>query len=119
MRNESFPVTGRRMCGAVEVSTSTPFVGAVFCHCKRCQRRSGTTRSMTALCPPGAFAVTVGEDKVRVWDPGSAASRQRVAKSGNVREQSIAEKSQGLHRPCPLLSIPSRARVRDEHGDEA
>ena len=58
------------MCGAVEVSTAAPFLGALFCHCKRCQRRSGTTRSMTALCPAGAFSVTAGEDKVRVWDPG-------------------------------------------------
>lgn len=58
------------MCGAVEVSTAAPFVGALYCHCKRCQRRSGTTRSMTALCPAGAFSVTAGKDKLRVWDPG-------------------------------------------------
>src|SRR5215207_7754949 len=68
--DDFIPLTGRCMCGAVEVSTAAPFVGALFCHCKRCQRRSGTTRSMTALCPAGAFSVTAGEDKVRVCDPG-------------------------------------------------
>ena len=56
--------------GTVEVSTAAPFVGALFCHRKRCQRRSGTTRSMTALCPPVAFSVSAGEDKMRIWDPG-------------------------------------------------
>jgi hypothetical protein len=70
MIDDFSPFTGRCMCGAVEVSTTAQFVGALFCHCKRCQRRSGTTRSMTALCPAGAFSVTAGEDKVRVWDPG-------------------------------------------------
>ena len=34
----------------LELATASPFVAAVFCYCKRCQRRSGTTRSMTALC---------------------------------------------------------------------
>ena len=54
------PLTGRCMCEAVLISTSAPFLGALYCHCKRCQRRSGTTRSITALCPAGAFAVTAG-----------------------------------------------------------
>lgn len=70
MGDDFIHLNGRCMCGAVEVSTAAPFVGALYCHCKRCQRRSGTTRSMTALCPPGAFSVTAGEVKVRVWDPG-------------------------------------------------
>ena len=63
-------LTGRCMCGAVEIATDAPFLGALYCHCKRCQRRSGTTRSITALCPKGAFSVRSGEDKIRVWDPG-------------------------------------------------
>ncbi len=63
-------VTGRCMCGAVQVASSEPFLGALYCHCRRCQRRSGTTRSATALCPAGAFSVTAGEELVRVWDPG-------------------------------------------------
>jgi DNA-binding XRE family transcriptional regulator len=31
-------------------------------------RRSGTARSMTGLCPAGAFALTAGEEKLRIWD---------------------------------------------------
>ena len=59
MSDDFTPLTGRCICDAVEVSTVAPFIGALFCHCKRCQRRSG-----------GAFSVTAGEDKVRAWDPG-------------------------------------------------
>jgi hypothetical protein len=70
MTDDFSPLTGRCMCGAVQVSTAEPFAGALYCHCTRCQRRSGTTRAMTALCPAGAFAVTAGDDKVRTWDPG-------------------------------------------------
>jgi hypothetical protein len=70
MTEELTPLTGRCMCGAVEIRTDAPFLGALYCHCTRCQRRSGTTRSMTALCPQGAFSVTQGEDRVRLWDPG-------------------------------------------------
>ena len=36
----------------------------------RCQRRSGTTRSITALSPAGTVTVTAGADRLRVWDPG-------------------------------------------------
>jgi hypothetical protein len=54
MADRLTPLTGRCMCGAVQISTSAPFLGALYCHCKRCQRRSGTTRSITALCASGA-----------------------------------------------------------------
>jgi hypothetical protein len=58
------------MCGAVRIAVHAPFMGALYCHCKRCQRRSGTARSMTALSPPGSFSVTAGEEHLRSWDPG-------------------------------------------------
>jgi hypothetical protein len=83
MSDDFTPLTGRCMCDAVEVSTAAPFIGALFCHCKHCQRRSGTTRSMTALCPSGAFSVTAGDDKVRVWDPGDGWRKAFCAECGS------------------------------------
>lgn len=64
------PLHGRCMCGAVGFSVDAPLLGALYCHCQRCQRRSGTSHSMTALCAPGSFSVTEGEDRLRSWDPG-------------------------------------------------
>ena len=58
------------MCGTVAFAVSEPLVGAVYCHCKRCQRRTGTAFSASALTQPGSFAITQGEDAVRTYSPG-------------------------------------------------
>jgi hypothetical protein len=44
-------------------------VGASYCHCKRCQRRSGAAASPQAHPAPGAFRIVAGEEKLRVWKP--------------------------------------------------
>ncbi len=58
------------MCGACRFSVAAPLVGAAICHCKRCQRRTGTAISVTALTQPGSFSWTAGEEEVRRYDPG-------------------------------------------------
>jgi hypothetical protein len=63
-------LTGGCMCGAVRFEIARPLLGAVYCHCTRCQRRTGTAFSTTALAEPGSFALTQGADVVRTWDPG-------------------------------------------------
>jgi hypothetical protein len=63
-------LTGRCMCGAVHFEVSAPLLGALECHCKRCQRRTGTGSSVTGLTAPGSFEITRGADSVRTYDPG-------------------------------------------------
>ncbi len=63
------PITGGCGCGAVQYEVSEPFVSASYCHCTRCQRRSGTPWSLNARSVPGAVRVTAGEDELRVWAP--------------------------------------------------
>ena len=46
-----------------------PLVVASYCHCKRCQRRSGAAASANAHPAPGAFRIVAGEDRLRVWKP--------------------------------------------------
>ena len=65
----SAPLTGRCMCGAVRFEVTRPLLGAIYCHCKRCQRRTGTAFSVSGLTEPGSMRVTAGEDVVRSWDP--------------------------------------------------
>ncbi len=60
---------GRCMCGAVAFELSAPLLGAVYCHCKRCQRRTGTAFSVSALTQPGSFTLTRGADAVRTYRP--------------------------------------------------
>jgi hypothetical protein len=63
------PLSGRCMCGAVEFSVSEPLLGALYCHCKRCQRRTGSAFAVTGLVPPGSFAVVRGVDVLKEYRP--------------------------------------------------
>ena len=42
------PLTGGCGCGAVRFEVERPFVSAGYCHCTRCQRRTGSAASATA-----------------------------------------------------------------------
>jgi hypothetical protein len=53
------------MCGSVRFELSEPPMAAMYCHCKRCQRRTGTAVSMTALTRHRTFEVTEGEELPR------------------------------------------------------
>ena len=49
--------------------TETP-TNAGYCHCTRCQRRTGTAASAQARIPPGALRVTSGQELVTAYAPG-------------------------------------------------
>lgn len=63
------PLTGGCNCGAVRYEVTAPLAGATYCHCRRCQRRSGAAASPSAHPVPGTFHVVQGEDKLRLWQP--------------------------------------------------
>ena len=58
------------MCGVVRFEVSEPFLEAHYCHCKRCQRRSGTGASISARPVRGSYRTVSGEDRIRSWKPG-------------------------------------------------
>ena len=63
------PITGGCNCGAVRYEVTAPLVGASYCHCRRCQRRSGTAASPQAHPAPGTFRIVAGRTSLRVWKP--------------------------------------------------
>lgn len=63
------PLTGGCNCGAVRFEVTAPLVSASYCHCKRCQRRSGTAASANAHPAEGSFRIVAGEDRLRAWRP--------------------------------------------------
>jgi hypothetical protein len=67
-------LTGRCNCGAVRFEIDAPLVGAAYCHCTRCQRRTGAAAGASGVCAPGSFRLVTGADHVRAWEPegGSA-----------------------------------------------
>jgi hypothetical protein len=63
------PITGGCGCGAVRFAVDAPFLSAGYCHCTRCQRRSGAAASANARAEPGSVRVLQGEEHLRGWLP--------------------------------------------------
>ena len=71
----SVPLSGGCACGAVRYEISEALVSAVYCHCTRCQRRTGTAASANAATAPGSFRLVAGEDRLRAWKPEGGAEK--------------------------------------------
>jgi hypothetical protein len=69
MPSSDAPLTGGCACGAVRFEVTAPFETAGYCHCKRCQRRSGALWTLNAVVPAEGFAIVGGADRVRTWAP--------------------------------------------------
>jgi hypothetical protein len=63
------PLTGGCLCGGVRFEVDEPPVSASYCHCTRCQRRTGTASSAQARIVPGSLRITAGEELVRAYEP--------------------------------------------------
>jgi hypothetical protein len=63
------PLTGGCGCGAVRYEIDAPLLGANYCHCTRCQRRTGTAASASGRTAPGSFRIVAGEEHLRAWAP--------------------------------------------------
>jgi hypothetical protein len=62
-------INGGCGCGAVRFEITEPFVSAFYCHCTRCQRRTGTAAAASARVRPGSFRIVAGEEHLRSWSP--------------------------------------------------
>jgi hypothetical protein len=63
------PLTGGCGCRAVRFEVSAPLRSAGYCHCTRCQHRTGTAAGASARPEPGTFQIVSGEDRMRAWKP--------------------------------------------------
>jgi hypothetical protein len=62
-------LTGGCGCGAVRFEIDAPLVSALYCHCTRCQHRSGAAASASATIERGSMRITKGEEHLRGWAP--------------------------------------------------
>lgn len=62
-------LTGGCACGAVRFELSEPLTSATYCHCTRCQRRTGTAASANGAARQSSFQVVRGEDRLSAWKP--------------------------------------------------
>jgi hypothetical protein len=63
----SHALTGACLCGAVRFELSEPPTAAGYCHCTRCQRRTGTASSAQARIDGSTFRLLAGDRLVRAW----------------------------------------------------
>jgi hypothetical protein len=69
MEATDLPLAGGCGCGAVRFEVTEPLGAASWCHCTRCQRRTGGPASAQARTQPGSFRLVGGEEHVRMWSP--------------------------------------------------
>ena len=58
---------GSCLCGAVRFQLADPPESATYCHCTRCQKRTGTSSSAQAKVDGAGFEITEGEEFVKAW----------------------------------------------------
>jgi hypothetical protein len=63
------PLRGGCLCGGVRFEVTEPLVSSSYCHCTRCQRRTGTAASAQARVAPGSLVITQGDELVRAYEP--------------------------------------------------
>jgi hypothetical protein len=61
--------TGGCACGGVRFELTEPATAAGYCHCTRCQRRTGTAASAQARIDGRTLRIVAGEDLVKAWRP--------------------------------------------------
>jgi hypothetical protein len=80
----SLPLSGGCGCGLVRFEIDAPLVTAVYCHCTRCQRRTGTAAAASARVRPGSFRLVAGEDHLASWRPDGGFEKVFCAACGSA-----------------------------------
>ena len=62
-------LTGGCLCGGVRFELTEPPLSAGYCHCTRCQRRTGTAASPQARIAPGSLSILQGEELIKGFAP--------------------------------------------------
>ena len=60
-------LTGSCLCGGVRFELTSKPLSAGYCHCTRCQKRTGSGASAQARIDGSTFRLLQGEDLVKCW----------------------------------------------------
>ena len=62
-------LTGSCMCGTVRFEVTAPFTTAGYCHCTRCQHRTGVPWALSGIVDADGFEILQGADEIRTYRP--------------------------------------------------
>lgn len=72
------------MCGGVRYALSDAPKYAGYCHCTRCQRRTGGASAVSARTVHGSFRVTSGADLIAVYRPEQGYEKAFCSRCGSA-----------------------------------
>lgn len=78
------PLQGGCLCGAVRFEISAPLLSAGYCHCTRCQRRTGTGSSANGRVPQAGFRLLQGAQELRSYQPPDGKAKLFCATCGSA-----------------------------------
>jgi hypothetical protein len=78
------PLTGGCLCGGVRFEIAESLVSAGYCHCTRCQRRTGTAASPQARIAPGSLRLVAGEELVSLFEPPDGFAKAFCSRCGSA-----------------------------------
>lgn len=87
-------LTGSCGCGAIRFAVTERPLRAVYCHCTRCQKRTGTGFQGSAQVAAGTVAILAGAEHLRDWTPGPTLAKSFCGLCGAHlfgRDQSTGE----------------------------
>ena len=67
-----YAIEGGCLCGAVRFALTEQPNAAGYCHCSRCQKRTGTAASAQAQIDGTTFRLLAGAEHIRGWKPPDA-----------------------------------------------
>lgn len=76
--------TGRCLCGGVRFQIDGELRDARYCHCTRCQRRTGTSSSANAGFDASALTILAGEDLIKAYTPARGFSKLFCSECGSA-----------------------------------
>jgi hypothetical protein len=77
-------LTGGCLCGGVRFELTADPVEASYCHCTRCQRRTGTGSSAQARIEPGTLRILAGEQLVKSYRPPDGFAKDFCSECGSA-----------------------------------
>lgn len=90
--------TGSCLCGNVHITLNAEPIAVALCHCRDCQKQTGTSFSLVALAPAAAVQMT-GTTAMfaTIGESGSKVERTFCPKCGSpVRTDSDMTRQQGI-----------------------